>query len=220
MTSPAPVVEPGDVAVAVVAKEPRPGAVKTRLCPPCTPEQAATIAAAAIADTLDTVAAFAARERILVFDGDPTEWLPDGWRLHSQCRGGLDERLADAFATFDGPTVLVGMDTPQLSVGHLEEATDRLRAAEAVLGPAADGGWWLLGMRHPDGAALRDVPMSRDDTVEHQRRRLEWLGLERRELTELTDVDTFADAVAVARDAPTGRFAAAVHATRLHEVTR
>lgn len=96
----------------VIAKEPRPGRVKTRLTPPFTPREAATLAEATLVDTLRTVAATPARRRVLVLDGAPGPWLPPGFDVVPQCAGGLDERLAAAFAGCDGPALLIGMDHP------------------------------------------------------------------------------------------------------------
>ncbi len=107
-------IEPAEIALIVIAKEPVAGRSKTRLCPPLEPEQAAALAAAALADTLAAVAQTPARARILALDGNPGEWLPDGFEIVSQGGGGLDARLATAFETSAGPALLVGMDTPQL----------------------------------------------------------------------------------------------------------
>lgn len=101
----------------VIAKEPRPGWVKTRLTPPFTASEAAALARAALADTLSAVAAAPASRRVLVLDGTPGPWLPPGFDVVPQCAGGLDERLAGAFAGCDGPALLIGMDTPH-SPGH------------------------------------------------------------------------------------------------------
>ncbi|CAM5579726.1 hypothetical protein SVIOM342S_07620 [Streptomyces violaceorubidus] len=87
----------------VIAKQPRPGRVKTRLTPPFTPAEAAALAEAALADTLGAVAATPARRRVLVLDGDPGPWLPPGFDVVPQGAGGLDARLADAFAGCAGP---------------------------------------------------------------------------------------------------------------------
>lgn len=189
----------------VIAKQPVPGRVKTRLVPPCTYEQAAGLAEAALADTLHTVLTLPARRRVLVLDGQPGRWLPPGFEIVPQRAGPLDERLAGAFAAARGPALLIGMDTPQVTPSLL---TVDWEAADAYFGPAADGGFWALGLRVPDPALLRGVPMSTPDTGAVQRARLLAAGLRVADLPELRDVDTAADAVAVARQAPRSRFAA------------
>jgi uncharacterized protein len=189
----------------VIAKQPVPGRVKTRLVPPCTYEQAAALAEAALADTLHTMLMLPARRRVLVLDGRPGPWLPPGFDIVPQCGGPLDERLADAFAAVRGPALLIGMDTPQVTPALL---TVDWQAADAVFGPAADGGFWALGLRVPVPALLRGVPMSTPSTGAVQRARLLAAGLRVADLPELRDVDTAADAVAVARQAPRSRFAA------------
>ena len=192
-----------EVTLLVIAKEPRPGRVKTRLTPPFTPEEAAALAEASLADTLDAVARTPARRRVLVLDGEPGPWLPAGVEVVPQCAGGLDERLAAAFAGCDGPALLIGMDTPQVTP---ELLTVDFADCDAWFGPAADGGFWALGLADPDPELLRGVPMSTPYTGAAQRRRLD--GLRVRDLPLLRDVDTAEDAVAVADAAPDGRFAA------------
>ncbi|MET8077980.1 DUF2064 domain-containing protein [Streptomyces sp. NPDC005303] len=187
----------------VIAKEPRPGHVKTRLTPPFTPEQAAALAEASLADTLDVVARTPARRRVLVLEGTPGPWLPSGFEVVPQCAGGLDERLAAAFAGCDGPALLIGMDTPQVTP---ELLTVDFADCDAYFGPAEDGGFWALGLAAPDPSRLRGVPMSTPHTGAAQRARL--TGLRVRELPPLRDVDTASDAELVARAAPAGRFAA------------
>ncbi|MFD0307792.1 DUF2064 domain-containing protein [Streptomyces sp. NPDC127119] len=189
----------------VIAKEPRPGRVKTRLTPPFTPVEAAALAEAALADTLYAVAATPATRRVLVLEGAPGPWLPPGFDVVPQCGGGLDERLAAAFAGCDGPTLLIGMDTPQVTPALL--SVD-LTHCDAVFGPAEDGGFWALGLAEPDPLLLRGVPMSTPTTGAVQRGRLIAAGLRVRDLPPLRDVDTAADAEAVAALAPRGRFAA------------
>ncbi|MEV0203822.1 DUF2064 domain-containing protein [Streptomyces sp. NPDC050788] len=187
----------------VVAKEPRPGRVKTRLTPPFTPREAAALAEAALADTLEVVARTPARRRILVLDGEPGPWLPSGFEVLRQCPGGLDERLAAAFAHCTGPSLLIGMDTPQVTPELL--AVD-FADCDAYFGPAEDGGFWALGLAEPDPALLLGVPMSTSRTGAVQRARL--AGLRVRDLPPLRDVDTARDAELVASAAPGGRFAA------------
>jgi uncharacterized protein len=188
----------GAAALIVIAKAPVAGRVKTRLCPPCTPAQAAAVAEAALADTLIAVAATPARRRLLALDGLPGPWLPGGFEVVPQPSGGLGDRLADAFARAGGPAFLVGMDTPQVTPAVLRDAVGRLADVDAVLGPAADGGYWGIGLRRPDAAVFAGVPMSTAHTGLAQRERLRALGLRVGDLPALRDVDTYADACAVA----------------------
>ena len=197
------------VQLLVLAKEPVAGRVKTRLCPPLTPEGAARVARAALEDTLDVVRAVPAARRVLVLDG---MYDAAGFDVQPQRGGPMPERLAAAFDDCDPglPTLLVGMDTPQLTAELLQQAVDRLAEHDAVLGLAPDGGWWALGLQRPDGALLRDVPTSRDDTGALQLAALRSAGLAPHLLPELRDVDTADDARLVAALAPGGRFARAV----------
>jgi uncharacterized protein len=194
-----------DTTLLVIAKEPVPGQVKTRLVPPCTHDQAAALAEAALADTLHTVLMVPARRRVLILEGRPGPWLPAGFDVVPQCGGPLDERLACAFAAVHGPALLIGMDTPQVTSSLL---TIDWQGADAVIGPAADGGFWALGLRVPDPVLLRGVPMSTTSTGAIQRARLLAAGLRVADLPQLRDVDTAADAVAVACQVPRSRFAA------------
>lgn len=189
----------------VLAKQPVAGRVKTRLCPPLTPEQAAEVAAAALEDTLEVVRQVPASRRVLVLDGT---YEAHGFQVQPQRGGPMHERLAAAFDDVDPaqPALLVGMDTPQLTVPLLHEALVRLGEHEAVLGLASDGGWWVLGLQRPDGALLRDVPTSQADTGGLQLAALRAAGLDPFLLPVLQDVDTAEDARAVAALAPDGRF--------------
>jgi rSAM/selenodomain-associated transferase 1 len=202
--------------IIVMAKAPVAGRVKTRLCPPCTPAQAAALAAASLADTLDAASASAADRVVLALDGEAGPWLPPGVHVVSQRGDDLAERLANAWSDVGGPAVQIGMDTPQVTPALLDSASAALLGAGtgAVLGLAVDGGWWAIGLRAPDPAVFDGIRMSRSDTGSQQARRLVELGLRVRTLPVLRDVDTFDDALAVARDAPQCRFAAVLHGLR------
>jgi glycosyltransferase A (GT-A) superfamily protein (DUF2064 family) len=196
----------------VIAKEPLPGRAKTRLHPPLSLEQAAQLAAAAIDDTLAAVADLPASRRILLFEGDRPPPSADGYEVMPQTSGDLDERLAAAFDAVGGPTVLIGMDTPQLCAADLAPAFEEWGDVDAWFGPADDGGFWALGLREPPGGLrrgqlIRGVPMSRADTGDRQLARLADAGLRVGMLRELTDVDTYDDALRVAADAPATAFA-------------
>lgn len=200
----------------MIAKEPIPGRVKTRLHPPLSFEQAAELAAAAIDDTLVSMRALPASRRILLFDGLSVPAAADGYEVVHQVAGDLDERLGAIFDHVDEPMLLIGMDTPQVTAGHLSPVFyDWPQSVDAWFGPAVDGGWWALGMRRPDGDLIRGIPTSRDDTGARQKARLLSAGLTVGMLPQLTDVDTIDDAFHVAAGAPLGRFASTLSSFEL-----
>lgn len=209
----------------VIAKETIPGKVKTRLHPPLSYEQAAEVAAAAIQDTLAAASAVDVDRRILYFDGNLFPPGSEDYEVVPQGTGDLDVRLAHIFDHCTGPTVLIGMDTPQLDARVLRDMFARWAAedeaahagannadadastTDVFFGFANDGGFWTLGMREPDGSLIRGVPMSQDDTGRVQLDRLEAAGLRVSLVPELVDVDTIDDARTVATLAPHTRFA-------------
>lgn len=203
------------VQLLVLAKAPVAGRAKTRLCPPCTPQQAAWLAAAALADTLAAGTAAPVAARTLVVCGRYRP--PAGWRTIRQRDTGFTGRLAGAYQDCALPglaSLLVGMDTPQLTPGLLAAAAARLAGAavDAVLGPAEDGGWWALGLRDPaDGELLAGVAMSTPRTGADTLAALRSRGRRVALLPGLRDVDTAEDAVVVAGQCqPGSRFARAV----------
>ena len=199
--------------IVVIAKECLPGRVKTRLHPPLSLEQAADLAAASLDDTLAAVAALPATRRILAFDGVIAPNAAAGYEILPQVEGTLDLRLAAVFDACEGPMLLVGMDTPQVTSALLEPVfTDWTDDVDAWFGFANDGGFWALALNDPTGDLIRGVPMSRDDTGAVQLKRLTDAGLRVNLLPTLTDVDTIEDAHRVAGIAPTGRFATALAA--------
>jgi rSAM/selenodomain-associated transferase 1 len=210
--------------VLVLAKEPVPGRVKTRLTPEFSPDEAAALARAALEDTLDAVATAVQQlahgalivESVLVLDGSADDLrLPLGFRVRPQGAGELDRRLAHAFAGADDPyrdcpTVLIGMDTPQVSPEVLTEAVASLlmpSGPDACLGLASDGGWWLLGLRRPDPTLLLGLPMSTSTTGAATAARLRAADLTVSDLPVLCDIDTADDADLVAAQIPGSRFA-------------
>ena len=195
----------------VIAKAPVAGHSKTRLCPPCTPAQAAELAEAALADTLEAVAETPCGGRMLFLDGPVGDWLPEGFDVFDQVAGGLGDRLAGAFAQSGGPALLIGMDTPQVDPALLSGSLTRLADGEdeAVLGLCEDGGYWTIGMKTSRPEVFEGVPMSVDHTGAAQLERLHELGMSVGMLPELRDVDYFEDARQVASENPASRFARA-----------
>ncbi len=209
---------PAPAALIVIAKAPAAGRAKTRLSPPLTPSQAAELAEAALRDTLETVLHTAAARRVLVLDGPVGDWLPLGLEVIPQRPVSFAERLAGAFEDVGEAAFLIGMDTPQLTPELLDAALAALAArdSDAVLGLCEDGGYWGIGLRRSDPRVFAGVPMSTPRTGECQRLRLQELGLKTRMLPVLRDVDSHADAVAVAEQAPASSFARALRRTQSH----
>ena len=194
----------------VIAKAPVAGRVKTRLCPPCTLGQAADIAEAALADTLDAIVAVVGGSDIrpvLLIEGETPAFTPPEFEVVPQRGDGLEQRLRHGF--FDlGPGIIVGMDTPH-AVAGLGAAFGRLERGVDALGLAIDGGYWAIGLSLVDdrflAAIFGDVPMSTSRTGVHQLRRLHQLGRPVHMLTTTRDLDTVEDLVAAAEANRAGR---------------
>jgi uncharacterized protein len=206
--------------VLVVAKAPVPGETKTRLGADIGDEAAAALAAAALLDTLAACAdAFPGRCHLaLTGDLDDAARRTElrsalrSWHVFDQVGTTFGARLAHAHLTVaaasTAPVVQIGMDTPQVTPALLSDAAERLRPGCGVLGPAHDGGWWLLGLSRPAVAqVLAGIPMSTPRTAFDTRRALVGWGVRVATAPVLRDVDTIADAELVARDAPATRFA-------------
>ncbi|MEO6957379.1 MAG: TIGR04282 family arsenosugar biosynthesis glycosyltransferase, partial [Antricoccus sp.] len=201
--------------IIVMAKSPVAGQVKTRLCPPLTVEESAELAAAAIADTLENVRGVKDVRRVIAYTGNRERMVAcgvSGFELITQRGGGFADRLANAFndaqSAEPGPSVLIAMDTPQADAAYIEAAIDQLRSSPAVLGPATDGGWWLLGLTDPHHAGiLREVPMSIAQTRQLTEQAFERCGIAVSQTATLRDVDSFEDARAVADLIPQSTFA-------------
>lgn len=198
----------------VLAKEPRPGRVKTRLQALFSPEEAAQLAAAALEDSLSAVETAEVPHQVVAWDGPGRRWrqrLGDrGHVVVDQPDGDLSTRLAAAFrgaaaadaGRVDGPRcrLLIGMDTPQVTPALLRTSWE---GADAVLGLTPDGGFWAIGLAGVDpDLCFSGIPMSTPRTGAAQLNRLVELGLDVKLLPPLRDVDEPADAEAVAYHHP------------------
>lgn len=189
----------------VFAKAPQPGRVKTRLVPPLTPEEAAAVCEASLRDVIAGARRSGARVGIL-YDDTPgaagyfAVAFPDLER-QPQSAGDLGRRLFDAFASrfaegADSVTA-IGTDSPTLPTAYLTEGLATPRKAAGVIGPTADGGYYLIGLRRdawPDAASLfRDVPWSTDRVFQVTLQRAAENGLDLRVLAEWYDIDRVDD---------------------------
>ncbi len=215
------------VTLLVVAKAPEPGRAKTRLAATVGDRAAAEIAAAALLDTLDAVAAAPVAARVVALAGDldaaanaaEIRQRLESFTVIPQRGEDFADRLANAHAdaSCGSPVLQIGMDTPQVSADLLAGCARRLLDAPAVLGPARDGGWWVLGVGEPAMAeCLRTVPMSVPETGDLTLKALRDNGIDVATVQALTDVDVVDD-VAVVRDAcaPASRFARVTRAAGL-----
>jgi glycosyltransferase A (GT-A) superfamily protein (DUF2064 family) len=217
------------VVALVVAKAPVPGLAKTRLAASIGDRAAADIAAAALLDTLDAVVAAPVQARVVAMTGDLDAACAsdqirrrlEAFTVVPQRGDDFADRLANAHidaAAAAGlrAVVQIGMDTPQVSAEMLAECAQQLSGTDAVLGLAADGGWWVLGVSDASMAdCLREVPTSRSDTGALTLAALYAKGFHVGLVAELADVDTVDDIEPVRKMCATGsRFARAVRGVR------
>lgn len=153
----------------ILAKAPMPGFSKTRLCPPLRPTEAAEVAEAALVDTLRAANDCDAAEVLVAFAGDRS-CLQAHPRLSvfEQVGRDLNERLERAWAHTSGWVVQIGSDTPHLEACELNAIAAQLVDHDAVLGPAEDGGWWVLAQREHKEGLFRSVTMSTPHTFDEQ----------------------------------------------------
>jgi rSAM/selenodomain-associated transferase 1 len=157
--------------VVVFAKRPEPGAVKTRMCPPLSPEEAALLYAAMLDDVLDTTAQAARRAQAHTWlvvhppeaTGEMAASCPPGFRVQVQRGAGLAARMAHAVASAAAAgyerILLRGSDSPALPVHALVAGFEALERADLAVGPDRDGGYGWIALRRPV-PGLFDHPMS------------------------------------------------------------
>lgn len=205
--------------VCLFTKRPRTGRVKTRLCPPWTPERARALALAMLDDCAERLLRVAGAAPVLAYaDAEDGPWfrerypeLPD---QRPQAPGGLGPALAAHFEDElgdrrAGRAVVVGSDAPQVPAARIGEALERLAAgAELVLGPDRGGGYYLVGLTRPVPELFLEVAMSTSDMAARTLQLARSRGLAVELLEEDFDVDVVDD-VALLRQALADRAAGA-----------
>jgi len=205
--------------VVVFGREPIPGRVKTRLAAGVGDEVAARVYAVLLDHALHTAADGGSRVVLSLDEAPSLSWAARiGVPFEIQSGEGLGGRMAEAFALRfaegEDRVVVVGSDCPGMATRHLSSAAEELERAEVVLGPATDGGYYLVAQRPPGVDLFSDIPWSTGATMTATRQRLSRLGTEWIELDELSDVDTEADLAAMIDDPSTP----ALLARRVREV--
>jgi rSAM/selenodomain-associated transferase 1 len=189
-------------ALAVFLKAPRMGTVKTRLASEIGARQALRLYRVMVARTLASVGD--ANLEVTVWFTPPEAaaevrfWLGARWDLRPQASGDLGARLSAAeHAVPRGrPWIAIGVDCPRLTSELLQQAVDVIEGGSVVLGPATDGGYYLIGGTTPLPGLFTDVPWGTDRVLSETRARLQRAGARWHELPELRDVDTAAAAKA------------------------
>lgn len=210
--------------VVVFGREPLPGRVKTRLAAGIGPAAAARVYAVLLDHTLEAASASGLRVLLSLAECPSASWAAElSVPFEIQKAGGLGERMADAFArrftAGDENVVVIGSDCAALTPDLIRQAAGLLDEHSAVLGPAVDGGYYLIGQRAPGADLFTGIPFSDSRTMAATRERFAAHALCWSELAVLPDIDTAEDLEALLADpvAPRPfirRLAAAVHEAR------
>jgi len=190
-------VEAGRRILGIFAKWPESGKVKTRLAQAVSPQWAAEIARAFLLDTLHRLRDLPV-EKVVVFAPSSQQaafaaLIPPGLSLAPQVDGNLGERLHAFFADTHDPTVVIGTDSPSLPVSLIDQAFQSLQTVDVVIGPATDGGYYLLGCRGHHPALFHGIDWSTSRVTQQTTERLRQLGLSLAVLPPWYDVDTSDD---------------------------
>lgn len=191
--------------VVVFGREPLPGRVKSRLAATIGGDRAAAVYAVLLDAALQAARAAGFETVLSLAEAPSAAWarsLMVGWELQSGAD--LGSRMAAAFTAHFGAgaerVVLVGSDCPGLRPQHMTAAAERLAEAPVVLGPSADGGYWMVAQRMPGVDLFAEIPWSVPTTLAATQQRLRKIGIQWSELKTLADIDTEADLVTALED--------------------
>lgn len=193
--------------ILLFSKYPIPGRVKTRLVPTLGAVRATRLHRRFAEAAIDTARASGLPVTVYA-SGAPLRrfraWLGDGVRYERQCHGDLGQRMQEAFATAfrrgASKALAIGADVPGLTTEILRDAVCALDSSDVVLGPATDGGYYLIGFRQPRPMLFRDIAWGSDQVLPQTRKALAASGLSFHELPALSDVDRPEDLDCVAND--------------------
>ena len=191
----------------VFVKAPRPGTVKTRIARTAGAERACAIYRDMVATVLQKFASIRGAQLRFAPDDALEEikpWLRDDWITAPQGAGNLGERLqrafADSFADGAERVVIVGSDCPEVKSGDVRTAWKELKSHDLVIGPAIDGGYWLIGLRALRPELFRAITWSSDQVLAQTLAQAKLIGLSVQLLRILSDIDTEEDWDAYVRE--------------------
>jgi len=155
----------GKAALVVMMKYPRPGAVKTRLVPPLTSEEAASLYRCFLKDTFGRITPLKGIDPFAAYTQASEEevraLVPEGISIFEQAGGGLGERMSDAFMRLFSAgynrVSMIGSDTPDLPIAFISGSILALDGSDVVFGPAMDGGYYLIALKGPAGCLFSDI---------------------------------------------------------------
>lgn len=180
----------------IFAREPRPGEVKTRLVPALSKGSACDLYIAFLSDLFSRLQKMSKLNMTVFYAGAPPERLkamaPKHASLVEQSNGSLGDRMHAAFTLMlagGGPAVIIGTDSPDIPTQYVKRAFAKLKHKDIVLGPAADGGYYLIGLRTPDARVFEGVRWSRRTTFADTLAAVERAGLSLATLPIWYDVD-------------------------------
>ncbi len=194
---------PASAALIVFAKAPVAGYVKTRLCPPLTPDEAASLHGSLVLDLLERCQSLKGCDRILA--GSPTPDHPFFGAMNTrfkipiwdQVGDDLGARMAQAFHSALGSpyqsAIIIGTDIPDITAPLMTTAFKSLQDHDVVLGPTIDGGYYLIGLRTPVPELFEHIPWSTDKVFSLTQEKIQALGLSLKILPMLRDLDTVED---------------------------
>ncbi|WP_370182722.1 TIGR04282 family arsenosugar biosynthesis glycosyltransferase [Alteriqipengyuania sp.] len=181
--------------IAIFVRWPEPGKAKTRLIPALGAEGAAALYRKLLEMTVREARISGLPFHLRVTGAEPArfrEWLGADIDVRDQGGGDLGEKLARV----PTPGIMIGSDCPGLTAQLLRDASNALSTHAAVIGPADDGGYWLLGLAEPMPDLFTEMAWSTPAVFPETLRRLKALGVEPHILPELTDIDTGDDLAA------------------------
>ena len=184
----------------MLVKAPRPGLAKSRIAQTAGPQRALAIHRELVDSVLKGIGSLSEVElRFMPEDAEPDirPWVQKTWTAQPQGDGDLGARLVrafeEAFAAGAERVVVIGSDCPEVRTSDVRSAWAELRTHDLVVGPAIDGGYWLLGLRAPQPALFEEIAWSSDQVLGQTLQRARSLGLRIQLLRILGDVDTEAD---------------------------
>ncbi len=196
--------QPADAALIIFAKSPVPGLVKTRLCPPLVPDEAATLHGSLVLDTLERTKSLVTFDRFLAcapsnqhpfFQTMATRHQIELWEQIPDADLGqrMDHAFSMAFERKYSYAIIIGSDLPTIDSSILKQALEALSQHDVVIGPSLDGGYYLIGLKTPTPELFSNIPWSTDQVTPLTQQIATHIGLSMKLLPPQRDLDTIDD---------------------------